>query len=115
MTPSLTRRAAGIVVGLAAMVVIVAVTVAVFFNPVYVAFEQDRAQAAAWTGYTPEDVHAVTNSVLGQLYFGPATFDQAVSGQTVFDARERAHLADVRGVLLGLGVATFIALLALIA
>jgi len=46
-------------IGAAAIVVILAVTVALFFNPLYVGIEQDRAQADAWTGYTAEQVHAV--------------------------------------------------------
>jgi integral membrane protein (TIGR01906 family) len=114
MTGSIGRRAAGSLVGVAAMVVILAAAVAVFFNPLYVAFEQDRAQAPAWTGYSAEQVHSVTNSVLGELYFGPARFEQTVSGTPVFDPRERSHLADVRGVLIGLGIATFVAVVVLV-
>jgi integral membrane protein (TIGR01906 family) len=105
----LARRAGAELVALAMPVVIVAVMVALFFNPAYVALEQDRAQADAWTGFTRNEVHAVTNSVLGQIYFGPPAFDQALGGKPVFDERERAHLADVRTVLLGFGLLTLIA------
>ena len=109
MSRMLARRAGAEVVALAMPVVIVAVMVAFFFNPAYVALEQDRAQADAWTGFTRDEVHTVTNSVLDQIYLGPPSFDQAVGGQPVFDLRERAHLADVRTVLLGLGLVTLIA------
>jgi integral membrane protein (TIGR01906 family) len=114
MTGTIGRRVAGGLVGVAAMVVILAAAVALFFNPLYVGFEQDRAQAAAWTGYSSEEVHSVTNGVLGELYFGPARFEQAINGEPVFDPRERAHLADVRGVLLGFGIVTSLALIVLV-
>src|SRR5439155_1202669 len=109
MSRMLARRAGAEVVALAMPVVIVADMVAFFVNPAYVALEQDRAQSDAWTGFTRDEVHIVTNSVLDQIYLGPPSFDQAVGGQPVFDLRERAHLADVRTVLLGLGLVTLIA------
>ena len=53
----LARRAGAELVALAMPVVIVAVMVAFFFNPAYVALEQDRAQADAWTGFTRDEVN----------------------------------------------------------
>ncbi len=94
--------------------VLVAVGVLLFLNPVWVGFEQVRTRADAFTGFPIEEVHRVTNAVLGELIAGPATFLQQVAGTPVFDPRERQHLADVRGVLLGFAavVAAAIAFLA---
>jgi integral membrane protein (TIGR01906 family) len=115
MIGSIGRGVAAIAIGAAAIVVILAVTIALFFNPIYVGIEQNRAQADAWTGYTPEQVHSVTDSVLAEIYFGPARFEQTVDGAVVFDPRERAHLADVRGVLLGFGAVTLGSVIVLVA
>ena len=53
---------------------IVAVSVVVFFNPIWVAFEQDRTGVAALLGYTPDQVRTATNAILGEFAFGPGTF-----------------------------------------
>ena len=100
MSVNLARSLGSIVVGIAAAIVLVAVGVLVFLNPVWVGFEQSRTHADLFTGYTIDDVHGVTNAVIGELIAGPATFLQAVGGAVVFDPRERQHLADVRSVLL---------------
>jgi integral membrane protein (TIGR01906 family) len=34
-----------------------------------------------------------------EIWLGPGSFEQEVAGQPVFDERERAHMADVRGVV----------------
>ena len=44
--------------GLATMITIVAIAILVFLNPVYVAFGQDRAGAAALTGFDEVTVHS---------------------------------------------------------
>lgn len=95
-------------------VALVAVGVLPFLNPVWVGFEQARTHADAFTGFPIDEVHRVTNAVLGELILGPATFLQQVAGAPVFGPRERQHLADVRAVLLAFGavVAAAIALLA---
>ena len=59
---------------------LVALAVLVFLNPIWVGFEQARTGADRFTGYTLDDVHRVTNAVLGELIFGPATFLQPVAG-----------------------------------
>ena len=87
-----------VMVAVATMLVIVGVSVIVFLNPVWVAFEQDRSGAAQLTGYPPDAVHAVTNGVLNDLVIGPPAFAQSVNGTPVFNDRERAHLEDVRSV-----------------
>jgi integral membrane protein (TIGR01906 family) len=75
------------------------VAIPLFLNPTWVSFEQDRARADAWTGYSPGEVHRVTGALLHDLVLGPASFDVADdSGRPVLEARERAHLVDVRAV-----------------
>lgn len=90
-----------VVIGLATMLTLVGIAIGLFFNPVWVAFEQGRTHADLWTGYSPQALRTVTDSVLGEVYLGPGTFAQAVDGAPVFSARERSHMADVRGIVVG--------------
>jgi integral membrane protein (TIGR01906 family) len=108
--------ATGLVV-LATPCVVVAVAVMLFLNPVWVGFDQGRSDVTQLTGYTPGQVSQITGSILSDLVFGPPRFDVAVDGQTtpVLDAGERGHMADVRNVLLNLGLVALIAALALLA
>ena len=89
---------ATLVLGVAAAIVIVAVSLIPFLNPVFVGFEQDRAQAQAWTGWTTAELRTVTDAVLSDLILGPPAFDVALDGTPVLDVRERQHMADVRSV-----------------
>jgi len=89
---------ATIVVGVATALVVVALAMLPFLNPVWVGFEQGRAQAAAWTGFSESDLAAVTGSVLHDLVIGPPNFAVALAGAPVLQERERAHMRDVRGV-----------------
>jgi len=89
---------ATLVLGVAAAIVIVAVSLIPFLNPVFVGFEQDRAQAQAWTGWTTAQLRTVTDAVLSDLILGPPAFDVAIDGTPVLDVRERQHMADVRSV-----------------
>jgi len=57
---------ATLVLGVAAAIVIVAVSIIPFLNPVFVGFEQDRAQAQAWTGWTTAQLRTVTDAVLSR-------------------------------------------------
>lgn len=87
------------VVAIATALALLLVAIPLFLNPAWVSFEQDRAQADAWTGYSPGEVHRVTGSLLHDLVLGPPAFDAADdSGRPVLEARERAHLVDVRAV-----------------
>src|SRR5664280_1013901 len=77
------------------MVTIVALAILVFLNPIWVSFEQDRTGAAALTGFDAVTVHAVTNSILHDLVFGPPDFAVAVGqvlilGNLAIYARGRA-------------------------
>ena len=93
-----------IIVAVATIAVIVGVSVVVFLNPVWVGFEQERSGAPALTGYSTDDVHAVTGGVLSDLVIGPhRPSPRSVAGAAVFDDRERSHLQDVRSVFIGFG------------
>jgi hypothetical protein len=87
-------------VAVATALVIVGVTIALFFNPLWVGFAQGRADAAAWTGWTPAQVEAVTRDIVVEVWVGPGTFAQEVEGEAVFTERERSHMADVRQLVL---------------
>lgn len=87
-------------VAVATALVIVGVAIALFFNPLWVGFAQGRADAAAWTGWTPGQVDAVTRDIVVEVWMGPGTFAQEVDGEPVFTAAERSHMADVRQLVL---------------
>jgi integral membrane protein (TIGR01906 family) len=80
---------------------IVALTIPLFLNPLWVSFEQSRAEATAWTGFSESDLRQTTDAILSDLVFGPPDFDAIVQGQPVLDEREQAHMRDVRGVFAG--------------
>jgi hypothetical protein len=105
-------RGASVVIGLATGVVIVAVSLVPFLNPVWVAFEQDRSGALVATGYSSDELRTATNAILGDLLTG-GEFAVEVRGERVLNERERGHMRDVRGVFAGfaaLSVASAIAL-----
>ena len=106
---------AALVTGIAAALVVVALAILPFLNPLWVGFEQGRADAAAWTGYNPGDLAYVTNEILADLVIGPPTFDVALAGQPVLVERERQHMRDVRGVFAGFYVAAAAGALVLLA
>ncbi len=112
---SITGRAGSLVIAVASALVIVAVSLPLFLNPVWVAFEQGRAEAAAWTGYTEPELRSATDAILADLVFGPPAFDVAVAGEPVLDERERGHMLDVRGVFISFFAATLIAAAAALA
>jgi integral membrane protein (TIGR01906 family) len=98
------RPASSVLVGIATGVVILAVAIIPFISPVWVSFEQGRARAEAWTGYSPEQLRQATDAILSDLVVGPPNFDVAVAGQPVLNVRERAHMTDVRSVFGGLAL-----------
>jgi integral membrane protein (TIGR01906 family) len=103
-----------LVVGLATALVIIAVSILPFLNPLWVGFEQQRADAAGWTGYAPADLQTATNAILVDLIVGPPDFDVTVNGVAVLEPRERAHMRDVRTVFAGFYLVAAVALLVLI-
>jgi integral membrane protein (TIGR01906 family) len=88
-----------VLASVATVIVILGVAVSMFFNPLWIVFEQERAGVPAITGWTSDQVRAVTGSILADLFFGPPAFAAEVNGQAVLDAAERSHMVDVRNVL----------------
>jgi integral membrane protein (TIGR01906 family) len=105
---------ASIAIGIATAIVIVAVAIIPFLTPAWVDFEQGRAQAVAWTGYTEADLQTATNAILADLVIGPPDFDVAIAGSPVLDERERGHMRDVRTVFGGLAIAAVISIVVLV-
>ena len=96
-------KVASVLTGIATAIVIVAIAILPFLSPQWVAFEQGRAQATTWTGYTTQELRAATDAILSDLVLGGA-FDVQVNGQTVLEPREQAHMSDVRTVFRGLWI-----------
>ena len=111
----LVQRLAAVVAAAATPCVVIAVAVLLFLNPIWVTFDQDRSGVDRLTGYTAAEVHSVTGSILSDLVFGPPKFDVALPGASapVLDVRERSHMADVRTVLMSLGLVALLAALLL--
>jgi integral membrane protein (TIGR01906 family) len=91
-----------VAVGLATVAVIVTLAVLPFLTPAWIAFEQGRANATAWTGYSTDELRTATDSIVADLVFGPPDFDVQVRGEPVLVERERGHMRDVRSVFVGL-------------
>ena len=87
---------------MATAIVIVTIAIVPFLTPPWLAFEQGRAQATAWTGYSEADLATMTNAIVADLVVGPAHFDVELGGAPVLNERERSHMRDVRTVFLGL-------------
>lgn len=111
---TLGARAASVLIGLATAIVIVAVTIVPFLSAQWVAFEQSRAQATAWTGYTTEELRVATDAILADLVFG-GDFMVQVNDQPVLNEREQAHMGDVRSVFRGLWILAVISVVVLMA
>ena len=98
MATTIGRTVAAVLTALATAVVVVSIAVVPFLSPPWVAFEQGRSEAAAWTGFSEADLRIATDAILADLVFGPPDFDVEVAGAPVLVERERAHMRDVRGV-----------------
>jgi integral membrane protein (TIGR01906 family) len=107
-------RIAALLTAVATAIVIVAVSILPFLSPPWVSFEQARAQADLWTGYTPSELNAATGAILSDLVFGPPNFDVAVGGAPVLNEREQAHMRDVRGVFAGFAALAVLAFAGLV-
>jgi len=105
---------AALVTGIATALVVVALSILPFLNPVWVGFEQGRAGAPAWTGFNPADLAHATNEILADLVLGPADFDVELDGQPVLVEREREHMRDVRNVFASFYVAAAVGALVLV-
>ena len=98
---TLPERLAALATGIAAAVVVIGIAILPFLTPAWVSFEQGRAEAAAWTGYSDADLSQATNAILHDLVVGPPEFAVEVGGRPVLEERERSHMRDVRGVFAG--------------
>ncbi|HEX5013662.1 MAG TPA: TIGR01906 family membrane protein [Candidatus Limnocylindrales bacterium] len=115
MGASAGRIVATVLTAIATAIVIVALSVVPFLSPQWVAFEQGRAEAAAWTGFSESDLHIATSAILSDLVFGPPNFDVEIAGTPVLAERERSHMRDVRGVFAGFAVLAVISAIGLVA
>jgi integral membrane protein (TIGR01906 family) len=113
LTPA--ERLAAVLTAVAMAVVITAVAIVPFLSPAWVSFEQGRAEAEAWTGYTTAELRAATDAILADLVVGPPDFDVAIRGEPVLNERERAHMRDVRGVFAGFAVVALLVAAGLVA
>lgn len=104
VSSTIPRRFAAFATAIVTAIVVTAIAILPFLTPQWVAFEQDRSAAAAWTGYTPAELRTATDAILADLVFGPPDFDVAVGGEPVLAERERQHMRDVRGVFFGFGL-----------
>ena len=108
------RAAGAVIVAVSTAAILLALAVLPFLNPLWVGFAQERAEAAAWTGYTPAELRHATDGILSDLILGPPDFDVEVSGQPVLTPREREHMTDVRGVFAGFALAAVVAVITLL-
>jgi integral membrane protein (TIGR01906 family) len=95
------ERIAALATGIAASIVVITIAILPFLTPAWVSFEQGRAQAAEWTGFSDADLSFATNAILHDLVVGPPAFAVEVGGTPVLEERERSHMRDVRGVFAG--------------
>jgi integral membrane protein (TIGR01906 family) len=109
---TLRARLGGFLIALATALAIVAIVMPLFLNPIWVAFEQGRADAVAWTGFTETDLRTATDAILVDLVVGPPDFDVQVDGAAVLNERERSHMRDVRTVFMGFFALTIVAVVA---
>src|SRR4051795_4805009 len=106
-------RAASFLTALATAILIVTIGILPFLTPQWVAFEQGRAQAEAWTGFTTEQLRTATDAILVDLVVG-GDFAVALDGTPVLNEREQAHMSDVRTVFRGLWILAIISVAVLI-
>jgi integral membrane protein (TIGR01906 family) len=104
----------GVLVAAATILVVSGAVVLLFFNPLWIGFEQGRSQATAWTGWTDVQVADVTSEILHDMIVGPPEFAMTVAGEAVFNVRERQHLVDARRAFSGFGIAALAAVVVLL-
>ena len=72
-------RLGNVLIAVATAVGILALVLPLFLNPVWVGFEQGRAEAAAWTGFSEADLRVATDAILADLVVGPPDLDLEVA------------------------------------
>lgn len=100
-TGSIPQALASISVAFATVFVLIGLAGIVVATPWYLDGALDRAGSAQILALPPGEVHAISNSVLAELFFGPGTFAQTMSGPDgapvpFFAPAEAAHLRDVQ-------------------
>jgi integral membrane protein (TIGR01906 family) len=110
---TLRSRVAAIAIGLATAIVIVTIAILPFLTPQWVAFEQDRSQATAWTGFVTDQLRSATDAILADLVLG-GDFAVQLDGQPVLNEREQSHMADVRTVFRGLWILAIVSAVVLV-
>jgi integral membrane protein (TIGR01906 family) len=113
------RIAGGWLIALAAALVILGGSIAPFLTPLYVRFEQDRADVESLTGFSPAVVDQVTAAILGDLVLWRDDFQVEAGGGPmvgeVLTASERSHMRDVRNVFTALWALVAVSILGLFA
>jgi uncharacterized protein DUF1461 len=93
-------RLGGFVIAASTALVILGASIVPFLTPGYIQVEQGRASAGRLTGYDESTLGAVTGGIVRDLLLG-GDFATAVGGAPVLNAREQAHMRDVRGAFQG--------------
>ena len=104
--------ARSVLIAFATAIVIVAAVILPFLTPAWVGFEQGRADATGWTGYTTGELQAATDAIVADLVLGGG-FTVDVNGTPVLNERERGHMEDVRTVFRGLWILAAVSLIVL--
>jgi integral membrane protein (TIGR01906 family) len=117
-TGAIPRPLASILVAFATVFVLIGLAGIVVATPWYLDGALDRAGSARILALRPEEVHAISSSVLAELFFGPGTFAQTMSGPDgapvpFFGPSEAAHLRDVQVLARALVLLVLIAALTL--
>jgi integral membrane protein (TIGR01906 family) len=96
-----------LLVPVATMLTIGGVGLLLLFTPIYLHLALDAADAPVWLGMSAQVTHDYSDRTVGDLLFGPGTFEFAApDGSPFYGASERGHMRDVRVVLYGfMGVA----------
>lgn len=97
-----TARVAPALVGLATAFVVLGVGLLAVVNPWYLHGALDRSGSDLWLGLPPDQVHAISDSTVTELFVGPGTFAQSftdpVTGDTApfYGPTEASHLRDAQ-------------------
>jgi integral membrane protein (TIGR01906 family) len=111
------RVAASVLIAVATAIVILAVAILPFLNPLWVSFEQDRT-ATSGTGpttWSDADTRMATSAILGDLLLWRGNFEVEVRGEPVLSAAERGHMLDVRRVFALFGIVAVVSAVGLVA
>ena len=109
---SIGGRAASVLISVATALIILALVIPLFLNPIWVAFEQGRAEAPAWTGFSEPQLREATDAILADLVFGPPDFEGV--GQCILmlpggiRQKSDARLEVAKRIIVGCGRSRFV-------